>query len=185
MLEVTLSLVVAFAAYAFYAIASNKKSIAQQPQQHPDKAPETIATVAVEAPKAVKKASPPKPKAQKPLQTAGNKPETVATVAVETPKAVEKVSPPKPKAAPKPKATPKKATVKPAAKPAEPDPVDIAASAILAYLAANGPVTINKLIKDTKLDNGTVGLATEKLINDKTAVAIKRGGHPGIAPAAK
>ncbi len=185
MLEISLTGVAAFAAYTFYAITSDLKATKQPAIQNIDKAPETAATVAVEAPKAVEKVSPPKPKAQKPVQTVGNKPETAATVAVEAPKAVEKVSTPMPKAAQKPKAAPKKATAKPAAKPAEPDPVEIAANAILAFVTANGPVTLNKLIKDTKLEKGTVELATEKLINDKTAVAIKRGGQPSIALAPK
>ncbi len=61
------------------------------------------------------------------------------------------------------------------------DPIAIGAEGILAYLNKNGPATLSKLAKELKSDNATVLLATEKLVNDKKAVAIKRGGHPALA----
>ncbi len=143
MLEVSLSMVAAFAAYTFYAIVGDEIAANRSSQQVSNK----TLTHVDEAPAVI-------------LST------------IPTPKSI-----PKPKTntrKPKAKLTEKAATT--------PDPLAIAADAILAYLAANGSVTINKLIKEIPSDKETVVLAAEKLISDKSAISLKRGGHPAIGP---
>lgn len=83
------------------------------------------------------------------------------------------------KPASKPKASPTKARAAKIEKPA--GPATVTSDAILAYLSANGPVTITKLSKELQMDKATVILAAEKLINGKLALSIKRGGYPAIA----
>jgi hypothetical protein len=79
----------------------------------------------------------------------------------------------------KPKASPVKTKVIKSQKVAAPE--SATSDAILAYLTANGPVTITKLTKALQTDEATVKSATEKLIKQKSAVSIKRGGYPAIA----
>jgi hypothetical protein len=54
--------------------------------------------------------------------------------------------------------------------------------AILAYLAAQGLVSIANLAKALKADKAAVAVVAGQLIAEHSAVAIKRGGYPGIAP---
>jgi hypothetical protein len=84
------------------------------------------------------------------------------------------------KPTPKPKASPTKARAVKIEKPAG-RPATVTSDTILAYLSANGPVTITKLSKELQMDKATVMLAAEKLINGKLAFSIKRGGYPAIA----
>jgi hypothetical protein len=143
MLEISLSLVAAFAAYTFYAIVGDE----------------------IAANRSSKKVS------YKKLTN------------VEEAPSVNSSTIPTPKSTPKPKTSTKKPKTKPTEKVATaPDPIAIAADAILAYLSANGSVTINKLIKEIPSDKETVVLAAEKLISDKSALSLKRGGHPAIGP---
>lgn len=62
------------------------------------------------------------------------------------------------------------------------DPVNVAASAILEYVSTNGPITLNKLSQELKMEKETVQLASEKLIADNALASIKRGGYPALAP---
>ena len=79
----------------------------------------------------------------------------------------------------KPKASPGKTKAIKPQKVAAPE--NTTSDAILAYLTANGPVTITKLTKALQADEATVMSAAEKLIKQKSAVSIKRGGYPAIA----
>jgi hypothetical protein len=154
MLEISLSAVAAFAAYTFYAITSDLKAAKQPTIKDFDIAPETVG--AVKMPKVDAEASTPMPTAA-----------------------------PKQKAAPKPKAAASKPKAAKAEKPTKaPDPVDMASATILAYLSANGAVTLGKLAKDIPSDKDTLMKAAEKLISENAVVSVKRGGHPGIAPVA-
>lgn len=110
-------------------------------------------------------------------------PETVG--AVKMPKVDAEASTPRPAAAPKQKAAASKPKAAKAEKPTKaPDPVDMASATILAYLSANGAVTLGKLAKDIPSDKDTLMKAAEKLISQNAVVLVKRGGHPGIAPVA-
>ena len=137
MLEPSLSMVVAFAAYTFYTIAGDEIR-ANQAIKHTGK----------------KLSAETKPKDEK-------APSIQVTMTA-------------------PKPSPKK--TKAVKKESPEEPITIASNAILAYLTANGPVTVTKLIKELQTDKATVMLAVEKLINEKSALSIKRGGHPAIAP---
>lgn len=141
MLETSLSIVVAFAAYTFYTIAGDEIR-ANRAATHLGKKLMTEA---------------------KPKGETAQKVKNTTTV-------------------PKPKTSPRKAK----AVKAEnlPDPVAVTSDAILMYLSANGSVTYAKLSKELQTDKATVMLAAEKLIKEKAALAIKRGGHPAIAPSA-
>lgn len=77
-------------------------------------------------------------------------------------------------------ATPKKARATKTEKPV--DQIAATTEAILAYLSTKGPVTITNLTKELKMDKAAVTLAVEKLIAEKSALSIKRGGYPAIAP---
>ncbi|MBK8815674.1 MAG: hypothetical protein IPN42_09315 [Methylococcaceae bacterium] len=145
MLEISLSMVAAFAAYTFYAIVGDEIAANRSSKQVSYK----NITKAEEAP-SVNRSTIPTPKST-------SKPKTNTR---------------KPKA----KLTEKAATT--------PDPVAIASDAILAYLSANGSITINKLIKEIPSDKESVVLAVEKLISNKSAISLKRGGHPAIGPIA-
>lgn len=134
MLEASLSMVVAFAAYTFYTIAGDEIR-ANRTTMHIGKK----------------------------VLTTAHKVKNTTT-------------------APKPKTGPRKAK---AIKAKDfPDPVAVTSDAILVYLSANGSVTYAKLSKELQTDKATVMLAAEKLIKEKAALAIKRGGHPAIAPSA-
>jgi hypothetical protein len=138
MLETSLSMVVAFAAYTFYTIAGDE----------------------IRANRATKLTG-------KRLLTETSTKDEKALSARTT------------KPTPKPKANPTKARAVKIEKPA--GPATVTSDAILAYLSANGPVTITKLSKELQTDKATVMLAAEKLINGKLAFSIKRGGYPAIA----
>lgn len=141
MLEASLSMVVAFAAYTFYTIAGDEIR-ANRTTMHIGK---------------------------KLLPEAKPNDEKVAKVK-------------NAKTAPKPKTSSREAK---AIKAKDfPDPVAVTSDAILVYLSANGSVTYAKLSKELQTDKATVMLAAEKLIKEKAALAIKRGGHPAIAPSA-
>ncbi len=137
MLETSLSIVVAFAAYIFYTIAGDE----------------------IRANRAIK-------------QT-GKKLSTETKLKNEKALNVQLT-----KTAPKPKTSPKKTKAVQSEKPA--DPITITSKAILAYLTTNGPVTVTKLAKELQTDKATVMLAVDKLIKEKSALSIKRGGHPAI-----
>jgi hypothetical protein len=141
MLETSLSIVVAFAAFTFYTIAGDEIRSNWAIKHNGKKLPTET-----------------KPKNEK-------EPSVQLT-----------------KLAPKPKTRPKKTRAIKTEKPA--DPIYITSDAILAYLTANGPVTLTKLTKELKTDKATIMLAAEKLINEKSALSIKRGGYPAIAPSA-
>jgi hypothetical protein len=61
------------------------------------------------------------------------------------------------------------------------DPIANTAKAIMANLTKNGPTTVAKLSKELKVEQATMRLAAEKLIYDKKATSIIRGGHPALA----
>jgi hypothetical protein len=140
MLEISLSMVAAFAAYTAYAIVGDEIIANRSTKQHADKKPSLIAEP---------------------------KDENTPSVPISKP-------------APKPKASPRKTKAIKTEKPT--DPIIIASDVILAYLSVNGPVTITKLAKELQTDKATVMLAAEKLINEKSALSIKRGGYPAISP---
>ncbi len=134
MLETSLSMVVAFAAYTFYTIAGDE-----------------IRANRTTKPTGKRLLAETQPKDEKALRVRTTKP----------------------------KASPTKARAVKTAKPA--GPATVTSDAILAYLSANGHVTITKLSQELQMDKATVLLAAEKLINGKLALSIKRGGHPAIA----
>jgi hypothetical protein len=140
MLEISLSMVAAFAAFAFYTIAGDE----------------------IRASRAIKNTG----KKQSTETKAKN--EKAPTVQVK--KTASKAKP----------SSPKKTREIKTEKPA--DLVSITADSILAYLTANGSVTVTKLTKELQTDKAIVMSAVEKLINEKSALSIKRGGYPAIAP---
>lgn len=88
---------------------------------------------------------------------------------------------PKPVAPSSAKPMPSKAKPKPIKASTPADPIANTAKAIMANLTKNGPTTVAKLSKELKVDQATMRLAAEKLINDKKVTSIKRGGHPALA----
>jgi hypothetical protein len=138
MLEASLSMVVAFAAYTFYTIAGDEI------------------------------------RANRAATHLGKKLMTEAKPKGETAQKVKNT-----KTVPKPKTSPRKAK---AVKAEESSGlVAVTSDAILVYLSANGSVTLTKLGKELQTDKATVMLAAEKLIKEKAALSIKRGGYPAIA----
>ena len=88
---------------------------------------------------------------------------------------------PKPVAPSSAKPMPSKAKPKPIKASTPADPIANTSKAIMANLTKNGPATLSKLSKELKVDQATMRLAAEKLINDKKVTSIKRGGHPALA----
>jgi hypothetical protein len=88
---------------------------------------------------------------------------------------------PKPVAPSSAKPMPSKAKLKPIKASASGDPIANISKAIMANLTKNGPATLSKLSKELKVEQATMRLAAEKLIYDKKATSIIRGGHPALA----